>query len=329
MSTITVSEIVSAYGAYYEKAGQNKNRILAMLSQGIELPKHCTKIKTDDTVYKLSQLTINNLVQAFKKDWSPKGTPAFTPNELKLYQLKVDLELYPDEIEATWLGFLASENVSRAEWPLIKFLLEHPEQGILSQIQEDMEMFEYGKGEYEAPPAGATPGVTGKSMDGVIKQLQAGVDNETMNSIDIGTLDKDQIFDQVEKFVDNIDEIYQTKAMNVFMSPYWWKMYRRDKRAQAFYSFSSEAEINNLSESIDFSPQKVIGVPALSGRNVIFATPKKNFFHLTKKSIDRSKIKVEEYRRNVSLLADWWEGIGFGINAIVWTNLQKDTGSPE
>lgn len=314
-----VSEIVTAFGAYYEKSAQNKNRILGMLTQGLVTPGICTPIKTDDTIYKLAQLTIQKIVQSFQKGWTPKHATAFTPNELKLFHFKVDEDIWPDDVEASWLGFLASEAVSRADWPLIRYLIEHPDQGYLAKINSDMELEEYGKGVYQAPTPG-TPGDTGKSMNGLIHQLQAGVEAETINSINIGALSADTIFDQVELFVDGIAEVYQHVKMDVCLSPRWYKAYFRDKRANGFYDYKSSRDIN---AEIDFTPQQVKALPSISGTDVIFATPKNNLLHLTKKSKNKTNIKIEEYRRNVSFYCDWWEGIGFGMNAAVWTNLQK------
>jgi len=314
-----VSEIVTAYGAYYEKSAQNKNRILGMLTQGLVTPGICTAIKTDDTVYKLAQLTIQKIVQSFQKGWTPKHATAFTPNELKLYHFKVDEDIWPDDIEASWLGFLSSDSVSRSDWPLIKYLIEHPDQGYLAKINSDMEMEEYGHGVYVAPTPG-TAGDTGKSMNGLIHQLQTGVNAETINSVDIEALDKLTIFDQVELFVDGIADVYQHVKMDVCMSPNWAKAYFRDKRANGFYDYKSSRDIN---AEIDFTPQQVKALPSLSGSDVIFATPKPNLLHLTKKSKNKTNIKIEEYRRNVSFFCDWWEGVGFGMNGAVWTNLKK------
>jgi len=314
-----VSEIVTAYGAYYEKSAQNKNRILGMLTQGLVTPGICTAIKTDDTVYKLAQLTIQKIVQSFQKGWTPKHATAFTPNELKLYHFKVDEDIWPDDIEASWLGFLSSDSVSRSDWPLIKYLIEHPDQGYLAKINSDMEMEEYGHGVYVDPTPG-TAGDTGKSMNGLIHQLQSGVNAETMNSVDIQALDKLTIFDQVELFVDGIADVYQHVKMDVCMSPNWAKAYFRDKRANGFYDYKSSRDIN---AEIDFTPQQVKALPSLSGSDVIFATPKPNILHLTKKSKNKTNIKIEEYRRNVSFFCDWWEGVGFGMNGAVWTNLKK------
>lgn len=322
-----INEIVTAFGAYYLDSGQNKKRILGMLSQGLATPQYCTRIRTDDTIFQLSKLSMGDIVQSFQKGWTPKNASAFTPNELRQFHFKIDEEITPDDIEATWLGFLASENVARAEWPLIKFLIEHPTQGIIAAINRDLELKEYGHGVYAAPTANVA-GITGRSMNGIIKQLRDGVADDTINSVPIGALNRDTIFDQVELFVDGISEVYQNMAMNIFMSPTWAKFYHRDKRAQGFYAFPHEANVQHISGKIDFMPQQVVALPSLSGSNVIFATPKENLLHLTKKGNNKTKFKVEEYRRVVSVLADWWEGIGFGMNAAVWTNLETPIAPP-
>lgn len=317
---MNVSEIVTAFGAYYEQSKANKNRIMGMLSQGLATPQYCTAVKTDDTVFKLGRLVMGDIVQSFQKAWTPKNPIAFTPNELRLYKLKIDEDIDPDDIEATWLGFLASDAVSRADWPLIKFLIEHPEQGIIAAINRDMEMKEYGHGEY-VEPTPETAGITGNSLDGLITQLQAGVNKETINSLSIGALDKDTFMDQIEEFTDKIDEVYQNVAMNIFLPPKWAVAYYRAKREEGHYFIGSDKQID---DRIDFRPQRIVPLPSLSGSDAIFATPKANLLHLTKKSANKTKIKLEESKRTVSMLADWWEGIGFGMDAAVWTNLQAN-----
>lgn len=318
-----VTEIVKAFGAYYEQASQNKSRILGMLTQGIETPKYCTAVKTDDTIFRLSQITVGNLVQSFQKSWTPKPGHTFTPNELRLYKLKVDDQLYPDDIEATWLGFLAGDTNVKKEWPLIKYLIEHPDQGYIAGINRDMETYEYGHGVYKEPTTG-TAGITGESMDGIIVQLQRGVNKDTINSVPIGELDEDTIFDQIELFVDGISEVYQNVAMNIFMSPKWYRYYQRDKRAQGFYAFPSEANVNQLTNKVDFTPQQVVALPSLTGSDVIFATPKQNFLHLTKRAANKTQFNIQESKRIVNLMVDWWEGIGFGMDEVVWTNILPD-----
>jgi len=48
---------------------------------------------------------------------------------------------------------------------------------------------------------------------------------------------------------------------------------------------------------------------------------------LTKKSENKSNVNIEESKRTVSFMTDWWEGVGFGINEAVWSNLLPGSGS--
>lgn len=316
---ITKTSIVSEYGAYYIDAGQNKNRLLSLLVQGRELTNFATPIKTNDTIFRLGNVAFSSLVQPFQKTFTQKGGLTIVPNEIRVFNLKIDDEFYPDEMKASWLGFLAANKVDRMDWPLVKWLNEVYYK---QQIDRDMELNEYYKGVYAAPQTG-TAGIDGTGMNGLQMQLQAGVDAGTINSVDIGALDTANIFDQVELFTDAIAEVYQGVEMNLFMSRYWYKKYMQDKRAQGFYQKTSDKEIDG---GIDFTPQSVKPLACMTGTNDIWCTPKANLLHITPETLTKNNFKLEEAKRNVAVMADWWEGLGFGINQAVWTNIAA-TGS--
>lgn len=317
---ITTTQIVQEYGAFYQDNGQDKKRLLMMLSQGREITNYATPIKTDETIFRLGNASFQSLVQPFQKAFTQKGGVALVPNEIRVYRFKIDDEFQPDELFATWLGFLTQKSVSRVEWPFVKWLIEVY---YAKQIDQDMELNEYYKGVYAAPGAGVA-GANGTAMNGVQKLLQDGVDAGTVNSIaDIGPLDKDTIFDQVEAFIEKIAEVYQGIPMNVHMSNYWKRKYLQDKRAQGFYQKTSDKEID---ASIDFTPQNVVGLASMVGTNDIFCTPKENFLHISPATITKNSFKLEESKRSVAVLGDWSEGLGFGIDQAVWTNIEP-TGS--
>jgi len=316
---ITTTAIVQEYGAYYIDAGQNKKRILNMLSQGSEIVKYATPIKTDDTIFRLANATFHSLVQPFQKTFTQKGGVDIVPNEIRQYRFKLDDEFMPDEFYATWLGFLTAQQVDRKEWPFVKWLIEVYYK---NQIDQDMELNEYYKGVYATPQAGVA-GEDGTGMNGVQYLLKAGVEQGTMNSVDIGELNASTIFDQIEAFTDEISEVYQGVKMNVFMSRHWLKKYLQDKRVQGFYQKFSEKDIDS---GIDFTPLNVIGLASMVGTEDIFCTPAQNFLHVAPATITKNSFKFEEAKRAVAVMADWSEGLGFGINQAVWTNIQK-TGS--
>lgn len=316
--SITTTQIVSEYGAFYIDSGQNKKRILSMLSQGREIVNYTTPIRTDDTIFRLANATFRSLVQPFQKAFTQKGGAEFVPNEIRQYRFKVDDEFMPDELYATWLGFLTAKQVDRKEWPFVKWLIEVYYR---NQIDQDMELNEYYKGVYEAPIAG-TAGADGTGMNGVQKLLIDGVAAGTINTIQMPALDPVNIFDQVEAFTDEISEVYQGIKMNVFMSRYWYKKYMQDKRSQGFYQKTSDQQID---AGIDFTPLDVVPLASMVGTNDIFCTPKENFLHISPATITKNNFKLEEAKRAVSVLADWSEGLGFGINQAVWTNIGSTT----
>lgn len=317
-----VKEIVTAFGAYYQNSGQNTKRILLALMQGAETPKFMTPIKTEDTVFRLAQAHMKKLVQPFRKGWHPVNAASFTPNELKLFKMKVDDEITPDDVESTWLGFLAGQNLERKDWPLVKYLIETM---YIPQIHQDMELDAYFWG-VRKEPVGDAAVSPADSMDGLYIQLQRGVDKSSVNLVDnIGKLDPAKVFDQVEAFDDGIKGVYRNAPMNIYVAPEMLKAYLRDKRSQGFYDMRSDLEVNS---QVDFSPRKVVGLPSMTGYEYMFATPQGNLLHLTKREVNKTSIKIEESKREVALLCDWWEGVGFGMDGVVWTTQPKTLEDP-
>ena len=313
--SITTAAIIAEYGAYYQDAGQNKKRILTMLSQGRQITGFATPIKTDDTIFRLANATFRSLVQPFQKTFTQKGGVEIVPNEIRQFRFKIDDEFMPDELYATWLGFLTAKQVDRKEWPFVKWLIEVYYN---RQIDQDMELNEYYKGVYAAPVAGVA-GADGTGMNGLKKLIQEGVDAGTINPVNIGPLTTESIFDQVEEFTDKIAEVYQGIPMDICMSQHWAKKYLQDKRAQGFYQRKSDKEVNL---DVDFTPQTVKGMACMVGTNDIFCTPSENFLHISPATITKNTFKLEESKRSVAVLGDWSEGLGFGINQAVWTNIQ-------
>ncbi len=313
---ITTAAVIAEYGAYYQDAGQNKKRILTMLSQGRQITNLATPIKTDDTIFRLANATFRTLVQPFQKTFTQKGGVEIVPNEIRQYRFKIDDEFMPDELYATWLGFLTAKQVDRKEWPFVKWLFEVY---YSRQIDQDMELNEYYKGVYATPAAGVA-GADGTGMNGLKKLLQDGVNDGTINTVPMAALHVDTIFDQVEAFTDKITEVYQGIPMDVCMSQHWVKKYLQDKRSQGFYQNKSDKDINT---DIDFTPQSVKGLASMVGTDDIFCTPTENFLHISPATITKNSFKVEESKRSVCVLGDWSEGLGFGINQAVWTNIAK------
>lgn len=316
--TIDVAQIIQDFGNYYINQGQNMNRLRQVFRERSMTPSIFTPIITEDTVYRHAISRLGSIVQQFQKQWTPKGQLQFEPREIRLRNIKIDHELYPDEIKETWLGFLSTltNEQDRKAWPLIRYMLEME---VAPQKEQDMELNAYYKGKYANPVAG-TAGDASKVLDGIKELLVVGTSFGNMNNYTsiIGALDESTVFDQVEAFAAEIHKNFnQLSGQQLFicLSPYWRYKYLIDKRQNLGQNINYDA--NNL--TIDFLPNMtIVGLPSMNGTDDMFASPKANMLYC-RRSNGMSAVRVENVDRKVKLYTDWYEGLGFAFDEYVFT----------
>lgn len=314
--SIVTTDLVTAFGAYYLNEGQNMDRLKAAIRQPAVTPLHAKPIIVDSDLYRSSNSKLGEIVQGFQKGFTPKGDLTFEPNEIRLRNIKIDLSLYPDDVKGKWLGFLASlDKQERAEWPIVRYLLEKE---VTPQIPDDMEMNAYWGGSYVAPTPG-TATTAAAALDGLKKTIDAGLLAGSVNAITLTALPTPStMFDAVEEFSDDIyaaNNRLSSVKIKIFMEPAFLRNYFRDKRNThgADTNYSTVA-IN----TVDFSPNiELVALPSMAGSGYMFATPADNLVHL-RKTNGMATPKVEESKREVFLMLDWWEGIGFEYNELVF-----------
>jgi len=302
---ITITDVVSEYGDYYLNHGQNQANLMQKLHRPSTTANFFRTIPTMDTVLRMGTSEMNRVLQPFQKNFTPIGTLTFKPNPILLFNLKVDKQEWPDDIVNSWLGFLEGEGINRAEWPLVRWMLEAH---IIPQAIEDFELNEAFAGVYAAPTP-LTAGAAGTAMDG-IKQLFA--DNSSkVNTIASGAVPTDPV-DFVD-YVDNlffalIDKEERKRIDYVFMNEDLHLRYRQGKRTAYNINYAQEADLDRL---IDFPNAKVAGLPSMGTDDVIWATRAENRVRALKKA-EFANFKVGEYaERLVSVFADFWTGFGF------------------
>lgn len=320
---LNTTNLVTQFGDYYLNEGQNMDRLKAAIRQPAVTPGYAVPIIHDSDVYRTSNTSLGSIVQQFQKAFTPKGDLTFTPNEIRLKNLKVDLSLYPDDVKGKWIGFLQSLEVQeRADWPIVRYLLEME---VIPQIPHDLEMSAYWKGVYTIP----TPGTAGNAedaFDGVRRLLNNGLADSTMNAITLSaTPSTSNIFDMVEEFAEKAaitNEALSSVKQRIYMSNKWFRAYLRDKRNTHGTDVNYTTTGINI---IDFMDNvEIVGLPSMSGADYIWSTPVDNFLYLRKLG-GLATPKVEESKREVFLMLDWWEAIGFQFNALVCVYKPSDS----
>lgn len=316
---ISVADVISEFGAYYNANRANKKNLRNQIFQGMETPGVCTSIITDSSVYEVSGSQIGEVLQPYQSMFTKKGNLDFSPKSIPLRQMKIDWEDNPSVLFGNWLGFLADNNVDRKQWPFIKWLIEEK---LIPKSREDRELLAYFKGTYLAP----TPGTAGDAidvMDGLGKQIDDGLTAATINQITLnGGLTTSNIFDQVEAFVNGLPDTWEGRGVKVCMSKRWAKAYLTDKRN----TLGTQPSYEKGSAGVDFTDTEVKGLASMSGTDYIFATVPANLAHIKnrKKAED---FQVEGSKRTVSVYSDWSEAISFLEDDLVYAYAPSGSGS--
>lgn len=308
--SIVKTNLVTDFGAHYIPEGQNESRLLSAIRTPSKTASYAKPIIYDGDLYRFSNTSLGEIVQGFQKGFTAKGDVTFEPNEIALRNLKIDLSLYPDDVKGSWLGFLQSlDTQERANWPIVRYVLEKE---VVPQLHEDMELKAYFKGSYVAPTAG-TATTAAASMNGVKTLITAGLAGN-MNTVTLtDAVTAANAFERIEEFVDAIDDVLNETKMRIYMDPKILRWYHRDKRN----THGADVNYNPEKPTVDFTNVELVGLPSMAGENMIWATPVDNFLYLRREN-GMKKPKVEESKREVSLMLDWWEGLGFGYDELVY-----------
>jgi hypothetical protein len=310
---ITLSDLKTEFGTYI---ATNHKEILKRLVQKTVSMQYMKTIASKDLEWRASKAVIDDLVQGFQKGFTPKGTATFTPLSIVQRRHKIDLDFYPDDVFESWLGFLTDESKSRKDWPITKFIVDEL---ILPKVDENRELLLIGKGDYAAPVEN-TAQATGLSMDGfvtIIEDDEALETGKKFNYFDpgaIGALSSTNIVDFIEAYVDWISEAYQGIPMNVFLSQSNLRAYKRKFRD----TYGANTDFDGKTEVILDSNKKLVGLPSMAGKNVIFSTPKENFIRLLNANEGASNIEIESDVRKILVFGDWHESVGFAMGEAVF-----------
>ena len=317
-TTITLDNLIQDFGAYYLNEGQNMKRLVSAIRQGAEtLEKFATPIITDDTVYRLANPTFQSLMKPFKKAFEPTGGMEFFPNEIILRQCKADLEVYPNDFQAMWLGFLTQDDTRTIEtWPIVRYIME---EYVTKQIEEDRENDVVYKGVYNA--TGTQPV---DSFDGLHVQLTKGATADyPINIVNgVGLLSSSvagNVFAQIEKFDKAMPAMLRNKKMLIFVAQDFERQFMEDKRSEGFFFISSADQINS---NIDFTKHVVVGLPSMNGTGHMFATLQENLLWIKKGTKGSVKVDIQKFDRCLHILTDWWEAVGFACNQLVWATAE-------
>lgn len=315
-TTITASQVVTDFGAFYIDAGQNETNIHDTLRESFDDMNDFTVVETEDTVLREVNTAYAEVLQSFQTAFTPKGAITFTPKAIPLYNVKVDESFYPDALKSMWISFLTSNNLDRTTWPFVRFFIE---KYVMGQIMADLSKNLYAA-VYAAPTAG-TAGASSASFTGLKKIINDAITAATITTIATGTPSATAATwaGQVETFNKGIPELYWDKPMTIQMSRALALRYKEGRRTKYNSNYAQVAEQMAVQ---DFEQNTVVGRGSMVGVSKIWATPKMNAIMAFKGGSNKQIVEVEKVDRQVKVYTDFWIGLGFINDALVFTNDQ-------
>ncbi len=314
--SITITDIITEHGAHYKKGGQGAKDLISMMYHNDDATDRIfTIIPTENTKLEKASAEITSVIQRYQTQFTPKGDTAFEPRSIDLHKIKVDASANPDEIEQSWLGFLASDKQSRKDWPFPKYWIE---QLIMPQVQEDLLLDAYFNGELGT----ITPGTATAStavMNGMKKVINDHITAGDIVPIVTGAPDADAVTyaDQVHDFWEAIPEKFKRSIKSIQMSPALARRYYDGMRIK--WNMGYDQIDRTL---IRDTKVEIIGWDAQIGSNKIWCTVDKNAAMGFKKPGNDMIFKVEEARRTVDAMTDFYKGVGFFIPEFAFVNDQ-------
>jgi hypothetical protein len=323
---LTIDALLAEYGSYYIAGGQNATRLIQQAYIAAQTESLFGSIVTDDTQFRMAKTALGRILQPFQAGWTPVGDLTATPVILSQFPMKVDLEMTPDALEASWLGFLADGNLDRAQWPAIRWFIEAH---VLPQIQEDYELNEVYFGKFVAPTKG-TPGAAGTSMDGIRTIINTGITAGRITPFVLGAIPADAaaFCEYVEAFARYFSERYKGRPQVICMNTTLAERYARGRQAKygRDSNFTSVKPIiagNGdilVQIPVEFTLHTVVGLPSMGASSKIWSTPTENRKKLSKKSVNEKMVRVESAKREVAIFTDFYKGVGFPLQQAVFTN---------
>jgi hypothetical protein len=314
--TITASDIIEEATEYFRNSGQTEDQIRTIIQDKRDLVDVSELRIVDGDIVELSEAEITDVIQTFKTQWSPKGAVTMTPVPFRLRNIKIDLDITPDKIKSTYYGFLAGMPAGdRKDWPIVRFIWERL---VAPKWGANLSYTDWA-GAYVAPTNDTTAGPTLGSYDGLKTIIEADLDGGTPKmtelSITKDLTDATEVFAGFEEAIDQLDQKYHSEDLVVLCSPKTELAYFRDRRNthgnDADYAQKNRSTGMTIDGRENMRIQKMAGMGRASDHGWLVITTARNLLRGNRSN--SYNMHMESAKRAVSVMADWYEGVGFGL----------------
>jgi len=320
MEPYDLDELIAEFGGRYQDEGQTlASSVSTQLFHTMGLERHFSAQPEDNDFFKSVYATVDDVLQAFSIQFTPKGQATFQPIQQRLGEFKLEKLEKPDLFRKTYMGFLSQhgKDADRSTWGILEWLLRE----LYIPAANDTfirEVAYFGwqyNGTFAPTPtvngttlvrqlkSALTPNPANASMDGIRTQIARWAAADRTVSITVGAWSTDPatFCTQIENFVFNdAAKLLRTKCDLLFMSEVFARRYRAGRRAKYNLNFGQVEDL----DLIEDTSIRISGEVDMEGSQNIWMTPMKNRVKPTRAKAQKL-FDVQKIDRFVKYLGDW------------------------
>lgn len=275
-----------------------------LISKAFFSPRTIQMVTTHEGVKGKKVLTImdvaSELAVAWKSDFAAKSNAiSFTPRELDVRAMKVDLSFTPQDFESSYLGaFRRKGQNAGQDLPFAAFIMDK----ILQRHATSIDLSVWNAVRAGSVTAGTTP--MSQTFDGFLELIKDEVTGGLATvATPGGSITSTNIIALVESMWDALGDAYKETNVAVFMSWANFMLYQRAYREE-FGKYTGMQVSNQM--TLDFGQNATLyAMPGLAGSNRIIMTPAANLNVGYDDFNDMSMFQFEQSKRQIDFWMDF------------------------
>lgn len=254
----------------------------------------------------LTENLLGTLVQNWQKTFDPtSGAIDFKPRTLVVKPAKVDIQVYPQEFESTYLGMARRPGFQPDDFPYQAFVLDN----ILNKIQAETEIAAW-QGEINSPTAGS-PLVD--LIDGFLKIVEDAVSANLITEQTTSAHSSSNAVDNAELVHAHLAPQYQIEETYMFCSLTFARLYNQNYRSSYGKYVGMEKRNGMDMIRLDFGNCWLVPTIGMGTSSRLICTPASNLHYGYNMASDMTAIRVEQNHRSLDFMLDFKIGFQIGI----------------
>lgn len=299
MSSINYND-AEAFRNYVEKKGWD---LLTRMFYGFETAQLVTTHDGIKGKLVLTELILGDLFRRWSKTFNPlTNAIKFVPRELVVDAAKIDLSIYPQEFESSYLGEIRKKGQNPRDFPFEAFILEK----VIAKAMEELE---------DAAWQGvktASPESTDKLnllFDGYLEIIRKAIAATDITPVTTGVITDSNVVQSVENVFDFLHPAVKKSATMAFVSVETFTKYQRNYRSD----FGKYTDADGMRAKLDFANCTLVGIAGMGNSDRIIITPASNL-HLGYDDInDFRNLRFNQDKRELQFWLDAKMGCQIGL----------------